>query len=100
MRELFVYWRLERSALGPARQAMQQFQATLEADWPGLQARLYVRADEADASGSTATLMETYARDGGIAPGLQSDIVASGMQAAARWCRGPRHVEVFEPLSR
>ncbi len=99
MRELFVYWRLERHELGAARQALQQFQAALEADWPGLQARLYVRADEGDAV-DHATLMETYARDGGIAPGLQADIVALGAQAAARWCRGPRHVEVFEPLTR
>lgn len=98
MRELFVYWRLERHDRAAAQHAMQQFQATLEADWPGLVARLYERADD-DGSGQ-ATLMETYARDGGIPPGLQADIVAVGTQAAARWCRGPRHVEVFDALPR
>jgi Domain of unknown function (DUF4936) len=111
MRELFVYWRLERHELAAARQALQQFQHALEAEWPGLQARLLVRADGADGADDTggsggsggsghATLMETYAREEGIAPGLQADIVALGAQAAARWCRGPRHVEVFEPLPR
>jgi hypothetical protein len=44
--------------------------------------------------------METYAREGGIAPGLQADIVTRGTQVAARWCRGARHVEVFEPIAR
>jgi hypothetical protein len=98
MRELFVYWRLERHDLAAASLAMQRFQATLEADWPGLVARLYERAD--DAGSDTTTLMETYARDGGIAPGLQADIVALGNEAAGRWCRGPRHVEVFDALPR
>jgi len=98
VRELFVYWRLERHDRAAARAAMQRFQATLEADWPGLVARLYERADD-DGSGQ-ATLMETYAREGGIPPGLQADIVALGTQAAERWCRGPRHVELFDALPR
>ncbi len=98
VRELFVYWRLAPHDVGAARQAMQQFQQQLEAGWPGLHARLHLRADEDGAA--HATLMETYAREGGIAPGLQADIVALGTQAAARWCRGPRHVEVFERLPR
>jgi hypothetical protein len=98
VRELFVYWRLERHDRPAARAAIQRFQATLEADWHGLVARLYERADD-DGSGQ-ATLMETYARDGGIPPGLQADIVALGTQAAERWCRGPRHVEVFDALPR
>ncbi len=98
MRELFVYWRLARHDLATARPAMQRFQAGLEAEWPGLVARLYERAD--DTGSDDATLMETYARDGGIAPGLQADIVTLGTQAAERWCRGPRHVEVFAPIPR
>jgi len=98
VRELFVYWRLERHDRAAAHLAMQQFQASLEAEWPGLVARLYERADD-DGSGQ-ATLMETYAREGGLSPGLQADIVALGAQAAGRWCRGPRHVEVFEALPR
>lgn len=102
MHELFVYWRLARTDLTAARRDLEAFHTALEADWPGLVARLFVRAD-ADAAGGPideATLMETYARDGGIAPGLQADIVRLGAQAAARWCRGPRHVEVFAPLPR
>jgi hypothetical protein len=96
--ELFVYWRLEPHELPAAQRAMQAWQAALEAEWPGLAARVYRRADEAGSG--HATLMETYARDGGIPPGLQADIVAEGLQQAAPWCRGPRHVEVFEPLER
>lgn len=98
MRELYVYWRLSRHDLGAARAAMHAFQAGLEQEWPGLVARLHERAD--DDAGSVATLMETYAREGGIAPGLQADIVTAGTQAAARWCQGARHVEVFVPLAR
>jgi Domain of unknown function (DUF4936) len=104
MRELFVYWRLSRHDLGAARAAMHLFQAGLEQDWPGLVARLYERTDNDDDSGGggdgDATLMETYAREGGIAPGLQADIVTAGAQAAARWCHGARHVEVFVPVPR
>ena len=98
MRELFVYWRLSRHDVGTAQAEMQRLQAALEHEWPGLVARLYLRTD-ADGS-DDATLMETYAREGGIAPGLQADIVTRGTQAAARWCRGARHVEVFEPVAR
>lgn len=98
VRELFVYWRLEPHDLGAARRAMQQFQQQLQAEWPGLTARLCLRADEDGAA--HATLMETYAHEGGIAPGLQAVIVARGTQAATPWCRGPRQVEVFEPLPR
>jgi hypothetical protein len=98
VRELFVYWRLDRHDRAAARQALQEFQAGLEAEWPGLVARLYERADD-DGTGQ-ATLMETYAREGGIAPGLQADIVALGAQAAGRWCRGARHVEIFDALPR
>ena len=98
MRELFVYWRLSAHDAGAARSAMHRFQANLEQDWPGLVARLYERADD-DGSGE-ATLMETYAREGGITPGLQADIVTAGTQAAERWCRGARHVEVFVPVPR
>ncbi len=98
-RELFVYWRLAPHEVGAARAALQAWQQALVQDWPGLVARLYLRADDGSAgSAGDATLMETYARDGGIAPGLQADIVAGGLQVTARWCRGPRHVEVFEPI--
>lgn len=95
-RELFIYWRLEPGDVPAAVQALQAWQASLAEEWPGLVARLYRRAD--DTSSGHATLMETYAREGGIAPGLQADVVASGLQQVSRWCRGPRQVEVFEPV--
>jgi hypothetical protein len=97
-RELYLYWRVARPDVAEALAAMQRFQLALEAEWPGLQSRLFVRADD-DGTGD-ATLMESYAREGGIAPGLQADIVTRGAQAAERWCRGPRHVEVFEGVAR
>ena len=41
--------------------------------------------------------METYALAGGIPQALQTTLVVQGAQAAALWCEGSRHVEVFEP---
>jgi hypothetical protein len=80
VRELFVYWRLEPQDLGAARRAMQQFQQQLQAEWPGLTARLYLRADEDGAA--HATLMETYACEGGNAL-VPRSAAGRGLRAAA-----------------
>ena len=101
MHELFVYWRLDRVNLGLAQAAMQGWQAELAQSWPGLVARLYVRADAGDGSSTTeATLMETYARPGGVDAALQQQILAQGAAVTAPWRRGQRHVEVFVALER
>ncbi|MDO9091535.1 MAG: DUF4936 family protein [Rubrivivax sp.] len=93
-RELFIYWRVQAQQLQLAVQAMARFQGELCARQPQLQARLFKRVDEDQA---LATLMETYAAPGGIDNSLHQAIVVQGTQAAAPWCQGPRHVEVFEP---
>lgn len=95
-RELFIYWHVQADRLQSAVQAMTQFQSALRAQHPDLQARLFRRADE---DGGPAILMETYALPGGIDTTLHTRIVVEGAQAAAAWCQGPRHVEVFVPAA-
>lgn len=96
--ELFIYWRVAPEALADAGLAMQAWQAGLCAAHPGLQTRLYRRTDAAEGQ---ATLMETYAwPGGGIDEALHRAIVEQGAEAAAAWCVGKRHVEVFEALAR
>lgn len=99
-RELYLYWHLAADHVPQAVAAMARWQSGLTARHPGLQARLLRRADASDASTAQATLMEIYAAAGGIQPALQAEIEAEGEQAAAAWCQGARHVEVFEPLAR
>jgi len=90
-RSLFVYWKTDAAAAAPAAAAMAAFQQALRQRHADLVTRLYRRVDDA---GPAATLMETYARPEGIDAALQAEITDAG--ACARWCRGPRHVEVFE----
>ena len=64
----------------------------------GLQAAVMRRVDSAEA---TVTVMETYARGAGEAPGgvdeqLQRDIDAQAALDMAAWTVGPRHAEVFD----
>ena len=94
-RSIFIYWKTSRELAPAAVAGMANFQRGLRTRQPGLVARLYRRADEADAA---VTLMETYSRAGGIDTTLQQELVTSGMRAAAGWCRGERHVEVFDEL--
>jgi hypothetical protein len=94
--ELFVYWRCERRQADAAVAGVLSFQRELLAEFPGLQARRYVRVDDAL---DQATIMEAYAdASQGIAPGLQALVLSRGAQALSPWCRGQRHVEVFERL--
>lgn len=95
-RELFIYWRVQARLLPAAVQAMTRFQDDLRGRQPGLQARLLRRVDAND---TQATLMESYAAAGGIDATLHQAIVVQGAQAAAPWCQGARHVEVFEPAT-
>ncbi|MDE2564614.1 MAG: DUF4936 family protein [Burkholderiales bacterium] len=93
MRELFVYWRAAPDAAAAAAAAAQRLQAILCQRHPGLVARLFRRAH---APGDPPTLMETYAHPQGIDAGLQAAIEQAAAAALQAWCRGPRHVEVFE----
>jgi hypothetical protein len=94
-RSIFIYWKTARELAPAALAGMAGFQRELRARQPGLVARLYRRGDE---SGATVTLMETYARSGGIDAALQQELVAAGSRAAAGWCQGERHVEIFDEL--
>ena len=93
--ELFLYWRTQAQDLTGAQAAVQALQRDLRRSHPGLVARLYVRHEEA---GSDPTLMETYAHPAGIGTALQQAIVDAAGELLARWCQGPRHLEVFAPV--
>lgn len=97
-RSLFVYWKTPRATLDAAAAAVAAAQHDLVARHPGLQARLYRRADAGDSGSGAAlaTLMETYARVGGIDDALARAIGAVAERAGTAYRQGPRHVEVFE----
>lgn len=92
-RSLFVYWKTPRAMLDAATASLAAAQRGLVERHPGLQARLYRRADD---DGELATLMETYARDGGIDATLAQAVDAAADGASAGFRHGARHVEVFE----
>ena len=94
--ELYIYWRVPHHQLAAAVAGMSAFQAEQVQRVPRLQARLLQRDDdEAD----QATLMEIYSLPGGLPLAVRTALVVQGAQAAAPWCLGARHVEVFSPLS-
>ncbi|HEY3633656.1 MAG TPA: DUF4936 family protein [Caldimonas sp.] len=97
MRELFVWYRVRRHHVDAARMAVDAMRRSLAQSWPGLQARLLIRAD-----GEPQTWMETYARDGGDAAagcGIDRELEAAIAAAAQPWSaliEGERHAEAFE----
>lgn len=88
-RALFVYWRIDAALLDDTLASVRAAQARLRADWPGLQARLWLRSDP----GVPATVMETYAAPEGIDAAGQARVDA----AVAPCVPTTRHVEAFEP---
>ena len=90
MRELYVYYRVAEGVLPAAQAQVRDFQATLRADHPALQARLMRRPELRDGQ---VTLMETYALPGGIPAELAARITAGTPALPA-----PRHVEAFDAL--
>lgn len=97
VRELFVYWRLASEHREPAVAAATGWISALGQRHPGLQARLYLRADSTP---PWLTLMETYALPPlGIGTNLESEIRDGGTSALATWVHGERHVEVFDRLA-
>lgn len=91
-RTLFVYWRADPATLDTSLRAVQAAQAALQAQWPGLETRLWQRCDLGDAP----TVMETYAAPGGIDEAGQARIEAALGGLTPR----PRHVEAFAPVLR
>jgi hypothetical protein len=96
-RELYVYWHCVAARTEAAAQAVLACQAALRLRHPDLQARLLRRAD-AGADGRV-TLMEIYARPGGLEATEAAELLAAAAEALAGWADGPRHVEVFEPCA-
>ncbi|MCW5612509.1 MAG: DUF4936 family protein [Rubrivivax sp.] len=96
--ELYIYWHCSRARSGQAVAAAQALQAALRGRHPGLQARVLQRADEAP-PGDRVTLMEIYARPGGLDAATREALRAATAQALAAWADGPRHVEIFEDLA-
>lgn len=94
-RTLYVYYRIDASSLDDVVATVLAMQARLRRDHPGLQAGLLRRPGDHDGQ---VTLMETYAAPQGVDAALQACIDAAAA-ALARWQRGARHTEVFEPLA-
>ena len=96
-RELFVYYRVAVGEANALRLAVTEMQNRLRREFPGLQARLLRRTDQA---ADVNTWMETYAMPSATGAGDVSDAVRATIeQHAAAWrhlCDGPRHTEVFD----
>ncbi|NML17403.1 DUF4936 family protein [Azohydromonas caseinilytica] len=97
-RQLFVYYRVALPDLGACVQAVRGLQAGLQRTHPDLQCALLQRPESEDADGQR-TLMECYARPGGIDAVLQAHIAHAATAALALLVLGPRHVEIFEPCA-
>ena len=97
MQELFVWYRVPRHLVDAARIAVGAMQRSLAQRWPGLQARLLIRADS-----EPQTWMEIYARRGDGADagcGIDRELEAAIAAAAEPWSaliEGERHIEAFE----
>ena len=92
---LYVYYRVDQADFVAVRAAALNLQSTLRRVHPGLQTELLRRPDLRDGQ---ATLMKTYAQADGVDAALAQAIEAAAVESLARWLKGPRHCERFEPL--
>ena len=90
---LFVYYRVRADAVEAARLTVRRLHDALRSRHQGLEAGLWRRPETVD---GRVTLMETYARAGGIDAALRLAIEREAAQALAGLVDGERHVEVFE----
>ena len=104
-RELFVWYRVGVDRAERARAEVDAMQRRLEAQCPGLRARLLIR-DDGD---GPQTWIETYAsRDESLAGAITlasiDDAMRARIESAAeplrRWIEGDRHVETFDLVDR
>ena len=95
--ECFIYYRVARSEMEGAQESVLAFQANLCLRFPGLEARLLSRVDDAQAQ--TATFMEIYRADR-LSEGMRNlqDEIKAAAAAALPWLKSERHLEVFLPL--
>jgi len=95
----FVYYRVPHANRPAAALAVQQMQAVLTQQWPGLQTQLMRRADvAAQTEAAEDTWMEIYAHPEGVSP-LIAQAIAAQASALPTGLIGVRHVETFEPLT-
>jgi hypothetical protein len=97
-RRLYVYYRVAVADLEPCVLAVRSLQAELRRAHPDLICELLQRPGSEDADGQR-TLMETYARPGGVDDALQAHMAHAAATALALLAAGQRHVEVFEPCA-
>lgn len=97
-RRLYVYYRVALADLAACAQAVRTFQTELRRTHPELRCELLQRPESEDVAGQR-TLMETYARSGGVDEALQAHIAHAAATALALLVTGTRHVEVFEPCA-
>ena len=93
--ELFVYYQVAEGQAAAAQQDIHTLQAALQQRWPGLEARLLKRGDQA--ADGQQTWMEVYRTSTGLTPQAVTDIL-SRMAEAPAGRLGPRHTEHFVPL--
>lgn len=93
--ELYVYWHCAAAHERDAVAAFGTCRSALQAQHPGLQARLLCRTE--DRTGRV-TLMEIYTRPGGLDEAARASLLAATAAALAGLAVGPRHVEVFRPV--
>lgn len=97
--ELFIYYRARGRDETALETQVSAWQRSLEAQHPGLRARLlrrYGAASDAD----LATWMETYAMPvGGAFDASLSTLLAAGPPDLAPLLVGERHVEAFVPCA-
>jgi hypothetical protein len=96
VREIFVYYRVRPANAPDASRAVAAMQRELRALYPGLEARLLTRDENADGA---PTWMETYALDRargsrGVGPDIERAIEAQALPLLP-FIDGPRHVEAF-----
>jgi hypothetical protein len=86
VRELYVYYRVPAEKCGPAREAVTRLQRELQSAWPGLQARLLCRVDEATGQ---QTWMEAYSTDPLQRPAGVDSVLEAAIDLAGRELQAP-----------
>lgn len=98
LRALFVYYRVPGTRAADALQAVTALQQALIHGVSGLQARLWCRTNEGDLASEEQTWMEVYEHPCGMDV-LFEEMLAAQVRALPPGLLGPRHTEIFTPLS-
>ena len=96
-RALFIYYRVASTRSVEAFRLISALQQGLMQRLPGLQARLWRRADEQESHITEQTWMEVYEHPEGV-DALCEQLLAEQIGALPAGLIGPRHVETFVPM--